>query len=81
MESSVSYVLLAYTNCSTGTGWTGTVILVLYLLEELEATKHISPGHALVVLREGRARLVENKVSSVPLVLYSQFFSQSLIDT
>ncbi|KAK4321575.1 hypothetical protein Pmani_007645 [Petrolisthes manimaculis] len=47
-------------HCSAGIGRTGTVILVLYLLEELDAMQYLSPGKALVALRTGRPRLVEN---------------------
>ncbi|KAK3875697.1 hypothetical protein Pcinc_019444 [Petrolisthes cinctipes] len=47
-------------HCSNGIGWTGSVTLVLYLLEELDAMQYISPGNALVALRTGRPRLVEN---------------------
>ncbi|KAK3878592.1 hypothetical protein Pcinc_016804 [Petrolisthes cinctipes] len=47
-------------HCSAGIGRTGTVILVLYLLEELDAKQYLSPGNALVALRTGRPRLVEN---------------------
>lgn len=70
---SASYSLLACTNCSAGIGRTGTVILVLYLLKELETTKHLSPSSALVALRESRPRLVENAVSLLLI--------QSLTDT
>ncbi|KAK4316530.1 hypothetical protein Pmani_012305 [Petrolisthes manimaculis] len=46
-------------HCSNGIGWTGMVILVLYVLEELEAMKYTSPAKALGVIRTGRPRLVE----------------------
>ncbi|KAG0711175.1 Receptor-type tyrosine-protein phosphatase alpha [Chionoecetes opilio] len=47
-------------HCSAGTGRTGTVILVLYLLDQLEARGAASPTEALMALRRGRGRLVEN---------------------
>ncbi|XP_063889466.1 receptor-type tyrosine-protein phosphatase F-like isoform X2 [Scylla paramamosain] len=47
-------------HCSAGIGRTGTVILVMYLLDELQAHGAITPVEALTTLRRGRGRLVEN---------------------
>ncbi|XP_050693334.1 receptor-type tyrosine-protein phosphatase F-like isoform X2 [Eriocheir sinensis] len=47
-------------HCSAGIGRTGTVILVLYLLEQLKAGSELNTMIALSTLRRGRGRLVEN---------------------
>ncbi|KAG0712498.1 Receptor-type tyrosine-protein phosphatase alpha [Chionoecetes opilio] len=53
-------------HCSAGIGRTGTVILVLFLLDQLEARGTANPSEALTALRRGRGRLVENTVSGPP---------------
>ncbi|XP_042869783.1 receptor-type tyrosine-protein phosphatase epsilon-like [Penaeus japonicus] len=47
-------------HCSAGIGRTGTILLVLHALEQLEATGLVSMRDGLVALREGRPLLVEN---------------------
>ncbi|XP_069936126.1 receptor-type tyrosine-protein phosphatase epsilon [Cherax quadricarinatus] len=47
-------------HCSAGIGRTGTVLLVLLMLDQLNTSGYIDPHLALVHLREGRPRLVEN---------------------
>ena len=47
---------------SAGIGRTGTVILVMYWMDQLEASGTVNPSGALSVLRCGRGRLVENTV-------------------
>nr|XP_045622651.1 receptor-type tyrosine-protein phosphatase epsilon-like isoform X3 [Procambarus clarkii] len=47
-------------HCSAGIGRTGTVLLVLEMLEQLNTSQYIDPHQALLNLRNGRPRLVEN---------------------
>lgn len=49
-------------HCSAGMGRTGTLLLILELLVQLEDFDLIDPLKTVVALRLGRARLVENKM-------------------
>ncbi|XP_071520633.1 receptor-type tyrosine-protein phosphatase mu-like isoform X1 [Panulirus ornatus] len=52
-------------HCSAGTGPTGTIILVMYILEQLSTSGYMDVCEALTTLRNGRAKLVENKFEYV----------------
>lgn len=47
---------------SAGMGRTGTLLLVLTLLDQLQESGQMDPPAALVALRQGRPNLVENQV-------------------
>ncbi|XP_069990734.1 receptor-type tyrosine-protein phosphatase mu-like isoform X2 [Penaeus vannamei] len=51
---------VAVVHCSAGIGRTGTVLLVLLLLDSLDLKDSIDPVEALARLRDSRARLVES---------------------
>lgn len=51
---------MAVVHCSAGIGRTGTVLLVLLLLDSLDLKDSIDPVEALARLRDSRARLVES---------------------
>ncbi|XP_042206177.1 receptor-type tyrosine-protein phosphatase alpha-like [Homarus americanus] len=52
-------------HCSAGIGRTGTILLVLHLLDQLNTSGFLDPHQALVDLRNGRPRLVENSIQYV----------------
>ncbi|XP_047493670.1 receptor-type tyrosine-protein phosphatase alpha-like [Penaeus chinensis] len=51
---------VAVVHCSAGIGRTGTVLLVLLLLDSLDLDDSMDPVEALARLRDSRARLVES---------------------
>ncbi|XP_071549429.1 receptor-type tyrosine-protein phosphatase S-like [Panulirus ornatus] len=52
-------------HCSAGIGRTGTIILVLYVLDQLNTSGYMDAHEALVTLRNGRSRLVDNTIQYV----------------
>lgn len=53
--------------CSAGIGRTGVVVLVLYLLEQLEVLGSVSFKKALLTLIRSRGYILENVVRKEPI--------------
>ncbi|XP_069171279.1 receptor-type tyrosine-protein phosphatase mu [Procambarus clarkii] len=52
-------------HCSAGIGRSGSVLLVLLMMDQLNSSGYLDPHQALIMLRNGRPRLVENKAQYI----------------